>query len=151
VGSLFNHANEINTIGASAAQTLFDAGATRARVGGARAAYDQSVAEYRQSVLTAFQDVEDQLAATRQLNLQYEFRRQASDAADESERLTFNQYRAGTVGYTNVVVAQTAALSARVALAQIVAQRQATAIALIQALGGGWDVAMPPPIRTQRD
>jgi NodT family efflux transporter outer membrane factor (OMF) lipoprotein len=138
VGSLFDTANQVHTLGASVAQTLFDAGATRARVSGARAAYDQSVAEYRQSVLTAFQDVEDQLAATRQLQIQYEFRRQASEAADESERLTFNQYRAGTVGYTNVVIAQTAALSARVALAQIVAQRQATTIALIQALGGGW-------------
>jgi NodT family efflux transporter outer membrane factor (OMF) lipoprotein len=138
VGSLFKTANEVNTVGASIAGTLFNAGATSARVAGARASYDQSVAEYRQSVLTAFQDVEDQLAATRQLALQYEFRRQASEAADESERLTLNQYRAGTIGYTNVVVAQTAALSARVALAQIVAQRQATAIALIQALGGGW-------------
>ncbi len=138
LGSLFNTANQVHTLGASVAQTIFDAGATRARVSGARAVYDQSVAEYRQSVLTAFQDVEDQLAATRQLQIQYEFRRQASEAADESERLTFNQYRAGTVGYTNVVIAQTAALSARVALAQIVAQRQATTIALIQALGGGW-------------
>ncbi len=145
VGSLFKTANEVNTIGASLAGTLFNAGGTRARVAGARAAYDQSVAEYRQSVLTAFQDVEDQLAATRQLTLQYEFRRQASEAADESERLTLNQYRAGTVGYTNVVVAQTAALSARVALAQIVAQRQATAIALVQSLGGGWNVAPSQP------
>jgi NodT family efflux transporter outer membrane factor (OMF) lipoprotein len=136
--TLFNAANEVHTVAASASQTLFDAGATHARVSGARAAYDQSVAEYRQSVLTAFQDVEDQLAASRQLELQHEFRRQASEAADESERLVLNQYRAGTVSFTNVVVAQTAALSARVALSQIVVRRQTTAIALIQETGGGW-------------
>ena len=136
--TLFKAANEVHTVAASASQTLFDAGTTRARVSGARAAYDQSVAEYRQSVLTAFQDVEDQLAASRQLERQHEFRRQASEAADESERLVLNQYRAGTVSFTNVVVAQTAALSARVALSQIAVQRQTTAIALIQATGGGW-------------
>ena len=138
VSTLFQSANEVHTIGASVSQTLFDAGQTRARVSGARAAYDQSVAQYRQSVLTAFQDVEDQLAAARQLDLQHEYRRQASEAADESERLVLNQYRAGTVSYTNVVVAQTAALSARVALAQIIVRRQTTAVALMQAIGGGW-------------
>jgi NodT family efflux transporter outer membrane factor (OMF) lipoprotein len=136
--TLFKTANEVHTVSASAAQTLFDAGATRARVSGARASYDQSVAEYRQSVLAAFQDVEDQLVASRQLESQHEFRRQASEAADESERLVLNQYRAGTVSFTNVVVAQTAALSARVALSQIAVRRQTTAIALIQATGGGW-------------
>jgi NodT family efflux transporter outer membrane factor (OMF) lipoprotein len=136
--TLFKSANEVHTIAASASQTIFDAGQTRARVAGARAAYDQSVAEYRQSVLTAFQDVEDQLAASRLLDLQHEYRRQASEAADESERLVLNQYRAGTVSYTNVVVAQTAALSARVALSQIIVRRQTTAVALIQAIGGGW-------------
>ena len=136
--TLFKTANEVHTIAASASQTIFDAGETRARVSGARAAYDQSVAEYRQSVLTAFQDVEDQLAAARLLDLQHQYRRQASEAADESERLVLNQYRAGTVSFTNVVVAQTAALSARVALSQIVVRRQTTAVALIQAIGGGW-------------
>ncbi len=136
--TLFQSANEVHTIAASASQTIFDAGQTRARVAGARAAYDQSVALYRQSVLTAFQDVEDQLAASRLLDLEHEYRRQASEAADESERLVLNQYRAGTVSYTNVVVAQTAALSARVALSQIIVRRQTAAVALIQAIGGGW-------------
>ncbi len=74
-------------------------------------------------VLTAFQDVEDQLAASRQLSQQDELSRQASEAADETERLTLNQYRAGTVSYTNVVVAQTSALSARVALARVEVQQ----------------------------
>ena len=139
VDMLFKSANAAHSVGASLAQTVFDAGRTPARVAGARAAYDQSVAEYRQSVLTAFQDVEDQLAASRQLTQQYELRRQASEAADETERLTLNQYRAGTVSFTNVVVAQTSALSARVALARVELQRQTTAIALIRALGGDWN------------
>jgi NodT family efflux transporter outer membrane factor (OMF) lipoprotein len=138
VDTLFKSANAAHSIGASLAQTVFDAGRTPARVAGARAAYDQSVAEYRQTVLTAFQDVEDQLAASRQLTQQYELRRQASEAADETERLTLNQYRAGTVSYTNVVVAQTSALTARVALARAQLSRQTTAIALIKALGGDW-------------
>jgi NodT family efflux transporter outer membrane factor (OMF) lipoprotein len=143
VDTLFKTANAAHTVGASLAQTVFDAGRTSARVAGARAAYDQSVAEYRQTVLTAFQDVEDQLAASRQLTQQYELSRQASEAADETERLTLNQYRAGTVSYTNVVVAQTSALSARVALARVELQRQTTAISLIRALGGDWTWSAP--------
>jgi NodT family efflux transporter outer membrane factor (OMF) lipoprotein len=143
VDTLFKSANAAHTLGASLAETVFDAGRTPARVAGARAAYDQSVAQYRQTVLTAFQDVEDQLAASRQLAQQYELSRQASEAADETERLTLNQYRAGTVSYTNVVVAQTSALSARVALARVEVQRQTTAISLIRSLGGDW--ASPAP------
>jgi NodT family efflux transporter outer membrane factor (OMF) lipoprotein len=138
-GSLFKSANEAKSVGASASEALFNAGATRARVAGARAAYAQSVAQYRQSVLTAFQDVEDQLASSRLLGQQYELRRQASQAADETERLTMNQYRAGTVSYTDVVVAQTAALSARRALATIALGRQTAAVSLITAIGGRWD------------
>jgi NodT family efflux transporter outer membrane factor (OMF) lipoprotein len=143
VDTLFKSANAAHTLGASLAETVFDAGRTPARVAGARAAYDQSVAQYRQTVLTAFQDVEDQLAASRQLTQQYELSRQASEAADETERLTLNQYRAGTISYTNVVVAQTSALSARVALARVEVQRQTTSIALIRALGGDWSSSAP--------
>lgn len=139
VNALFKTASESHSVGASVAESLFNGGATRARVAGARAAYEQSVAQYRQSVLTAFQDVEDQLAASRVLLKEYDFRREASEAADETERLTMNQYRAGTISYTDVVVAQTAALSARRALASIVLSRQTTAVSLITALGGRWD------------
>jgi NodT family efflux transporter outer membrane factor (OMF) lipoprotein len=138
-GALFRGANESHSAGVSLSEALFNGGATRARVAGARASYDRAVADYRQSVLTAFQDVEDQLAASRVLAQEYEFRRQASEAADETERIAMNQYRAGTISYTDVVVTQTAALSARRALAAIALDRQTTAIALITALGGRWD------------
>ena len=137
--ALFKAANESHSVGGSISEALFNGGATRARVSGARAAFDQSVAQYRQSVLTAFQDVEDQLASSRILLQQYDFRREASEAADETERLTMNQYRAGTISYTDVVVAQTAALSARRALASISLSRQTTAVSLITALGGRWE------------
>jgi outer membrane protein TolC len=92
-------------------------------------------------VLTALQDVEDQLAATRVLTRQYEFRRQASVAADQAEQMVLNRYQAGQVSFVDVVTAQAAAASARSAFVQAAGQRQATAVALIQSLGGGWSEA----------
>jgi NodT family efflux transporter outer membrane factor (OMF) lipoprotein len=138
VAELFNASSAAWSLGLSAAQTLFNAGATRERVSGAQAAHEQSVARYRQTVLAAFQDVEDQLAATRVLEQQEQLRRQASRAADEAEVQLLNRYRAGQVSYTDVVTTQVTALNARRALAQVQADRQTASVALIQALGGGW-------------
>jgi outer membrane protein TolC len=127
----------------SVAQTLFDAGAARARVEGAQAARDAAVARYRQTVLTAFQAVEDQLSSSRALAEQSGLRRAASEAADLTEQQLLNRYKAGQVSYTEVVTAQASALTARRTLSQLAASRQAAAIALIQALGGGWRAAPP--------
>jgi NodT family efflux transporter outer membrane factor (OMF) lipoprotein len=138
LGKLFAASASVWSYGASVAETLFDAGATRARVSGARAAYDQSVAQYRQTVLAAFQDVEDQLAAQRALAAQQALRRQAAEASEQAATMVFNQYKEGQVAYTDVVTAQAAALTARRTLVQTTAARQTTAVALIQALGGGW-------------
>jgi NodT family efflux transporter outer membrane factor (OMF) lipoprotein len=138
LGDLFSASSSLWSVGLQVAQTLFNAGATRERVAGARAAHAQSVARYRQTVLAAFQDVEDQLAASRVLEQQYELRRQATEAADQVEAQVINRYRSGQVGYSDVVAAQATALSARRALVQLTADRQTTAVALIQALGGGW-------------
>ncbi|WP_229474274.1 efflux transporter outer membrane subunit [Pseudoduganella lurida] len=138
VGGLFNASNNLWSLGLSAAQTLFDAGAIAARVEQTKAARDATIAQYRQTVLNAFADVEDQLAATRALAAQQELRRQASEAADQVEQQMINRYRAGQVNYTEVVNAQVTALSARRALIQVQADRQTTAVALIQSLGGGW-------------
>ena len=96
------------------------------------------MARYRETVLAALQNVENELAATQALAQQSELRRQASTAADAAETIVANQYRSGQVPYTDVVTAQTQANSARRALAQVAAQRQTTAVALIQSLGGGW-------------
>ncbi len=138
VADLFSASSSVWSLGLSAAQALFNAGATTARVQGSEAAHAQAVARYRQTVLTAFQGVEDQLAATRVLLIQQDLRRQASEAADQVEQQVLNRYRSGQVGYTEVITAQATALSARRALVQALADRQTTAVALIQSLGGGW-------------
>jgi len=138
LGDLFKASSNVWSLGLSATQTLFDAGATRAKVASAQAAYDQTVASYRQTVLTAFQAVEDDLTATRILEKQQELQRQATDSANQAEAQLLNRYRAGQVVYSDVVTAQVTALTARRALVQVQADRQTAAVALIQALGGGW-------------
>jgi NodT family efflux transporter outer membrane factor (OMF) lipoprotein len=141
LSGLFSSAASLWSVGASLAQTLFDFGARSARVAQARAAYDAAVANYRQVTLTAFRDVQDNLVATTILARQEALLRQASAAADRSEASIRFQYQSGIVVYTNVVTAQATALAARRALIQIQADRQTTAVALIQALGGGWQAA----------
>jgi NodT family efflux transporter outer membrane factor (OMF) lipoprotein len=144
VADLFSASSSVWSLGLQVAQVLFNAGATGARVEGSEAAHAQTVARYRQTVLAAFQDVEDQLAATRVLLVQQELRRQASASADQVEQQVLNRYRSGQVSYTEVIAAQATALSARRALVQAMADRQTTAVALIQSLGGGWQTAPTP-------
>lgn len=143
VASLFNASSSAWSLGLSAAQVLFNAGATGARVEGAQASHEQAVARYRQTVLAAFADVEDQLAATRVLLAQQDLRREASQAADQVEQQVLNRYRSGQVSFTDVITAQATALTARRALVQAAADRQTTAVALIQSLGGGWHAGEP--------
>jgi len=138
VKDLFSSSNTLWGLGLSVAQVVFDAGAIAANVDSAKASYESSVARYRQTVLTAFQAVEDQLTASATLAQQEGLRREASAAADKTEQQLLNRYRAGQVSYTDVVTAQAAALSARRTLVQLQVNRQTTAIALIQAMGGGW-------------
>ena len=126
------------SLGASSAQVLFKGGALDARVEGAQAAQAQAVARYRQVVLAAFQNVEDQLSGVRVLKVQQALRAEASTSADQVEQQALNRYRSGLVSYTEVIAAQTTALSARRALVQSTADLQTTAVALIQSLGGGW-------------
>ena len=125
-------------LGLSLAQIVFDGGAIASQVEGAQAAHSAAVARYRQSVLSALQAVQDQLSQTASLAAQEPLRRQALVAAERSEQQMLNRYRAGQVGYTEVVAAQATALSARRALLQLQVSRQLAAVALIQALGGGW-------------
>ena len=138
VGDLFNASAAAWSLGLSLAQRVFDAGAVNAQVASARASHERTAAQYRQTVLVAFQDVEDQLAASHVLAQQLELRRIASSAADQAEQQVLNRYRAGQVSYTEVVTAQATALQARRTLAQLQADRQIVAVALMQALGGGW-------------
>jgi NodT family efflux transporter outer membrane factor (OMF) lipoprotein len=136
---LINAASNSWSLGATVTQTVFDAGATSARVRQARAAYDAAVANYRQTVLTAFQQVEDNIAALRVLEAEYGLVLAASQDADEAEKITNNQYQAGQVDYTTVVVAQNTALSARRTAIQSARNRMVALVDLISALGGGWN------------
>jgi NodT family efflux transporter outer membrane factor (OMF) lipoprotein len=138
IGDLFSASALVWSLGASLAQTIFDAGATGARVDRSRAALDQAAANYRQTVLAAFQDVEDQLVAARILQQQLVLRQQASVAANQVEQQVLNRYQAGQVNYTEVITAQVTASNARRAVLQAQVDRQTAAVALIQALGGGW-------------
>ncbi len=138
LGALFNSSNALWSYGGNVAQTVFNAGATSAAVRGAKATYAEQVANYRQTVLTAFQQVEDALVAAQVLQNEEVYTRAASDAADRAAKITLNEYQAGTIAFTGVVTAQATALSAREALLSLQGQRVTNSISLIEALGGGW-------------
>jgi NodT family efflux transporter outer membrane factor (OMF) lipoprotein len=149
LGSLFTAASSLWSLGATAVETLLDFGARSARVAEARAAYNQSVAQYRQTVLTAFQQTEDELAAVRILTYVAQQRSNAAASANKVEALTQNQYVAGQIAYSDVITAQTTALSARQTEATAIVDRQMAVVSLIQAIGGSWvptpaDAQLPP-------
>ena len=144
LGKLFTAASRFWSVGASISETVFDGGLRRAQTDFARAAYDASVATYRQTVLTAFQGVEDNLAALRILEQEATVQGEAVNAAGRSVFLTLNQYQAGTVGYLNVITAQTIALNDELTAIQILGQRMTAAVLLVQALGGGWNASDLP-------
>ena len=130
--------------GPQVALTLFDGGSRRAKVLAARAEYDISVDNYRQTVLTAFQSVEDELVTLRILEKQAAIEEEAVKAAREAETLTLNQYKAGTVPYSSVISAQTARLNAEQTALNVLRDRLTASVALIQDLGGGWDASKLP-------
>lgn len=129
------------TLGPSLAGTIFDAGLRRAQTEAARAAYDQQAAAYRQAVLAAFQDVEDNLASQRILAQEIVVQQQAVESAKHALDIITNEYKAGTVAYLNVLTAQTTAFTAEQKLASLAGQRMVSSVGLVKALGGGWDVA----------
>jgi NodT family efflux transporter outer membrane factor (OMF) lipoprotein len=132
------------SVGPAISQTVFDGGLRRAQTEQARAAYDATVAAYRQTVLAAFQAVEDNLAALKILAEEADVQDEAVAAATRSVALTTSQYRSGTVSYLNVIVTQTIELTNRVTQVQILGRRMTAAVQLIQALGGGWSIADLP-------
>ena len=151
---LLHTPNNVWSVGATASDALLDFGARRYQVAGARAAYDGTVANYRQTVLTAFQQVEDELASLRILEQQFQVADQTVKDANLAVTLALNQYRAGTVAYTAVVTAQAIALNDAQTLLNIRQSRLVASVTLIQALGGGWrtsdlsavHVALPTPL-----
>jgi NodT family efflux transporter outer membrane factor (OMF) lipoprotein len=126
-------------LGPSLAQTIFDGGLRRAQTDQAIAVFDQDVANYRQTALGAFQDVEDNLASLQILEQEAQLQDEAVKSARDSVRITTNQYKAGIVSYINVVNVQTIALSNERTALSILGNRLTASVLLIKALGGGWN------------
>jgi NodT family efflux transporter outer membrane factor (OMF) lipoprotein len=140
----FNVANAVWSLGAAASETVFDGGLRGAQVDAARAAYWQSVANYRQTVLTAFQQVEDQLAAVRILTKQLSEVEEAVSAAQRTVDGYMNQYRIGVVDLTTLLYQQSTLLSTAESALAVRQSLFVASVSLIAALGGGWDEALLP-------
>jgi NodT family efflux transporter outer membrane factor (OMF) lipoprotein len=138
ISHLIRTANRVWAIGPTVALSVFDGGLRRAEVAQARAAYEQSVDNYRQTVLTSLQQVEDDLVSLRVLEQRATIEDAAVKAAREAETLTLNQYKAGTVPYSSVISAQTTRLTSEQNSLNVLSGRLQASVALIQALGGGW-------------
>jgi NodT family efflux transporter outer membrane factor (OMF) lipoprotein len=151
IGSLIQASNKVWSIGGSAAETVFDGGIRSGAVASARAVYDQSVANYRQVVLTAFQGVEDNLSGLRILADQATAQDAAVSSAQQAVQISLNEYLAGTVAYTTVITAQTTALSDEETALSIRQTRLTDSVSLIEALGGGWDTTQLPSGDAVRD
>ena len=147
IAKWFTWPSRFFSVGPTVSETVFDGGLRGAQTAEARAAYDANVAFYRQTILGAFQDVEDNLAALRILERESHEQDDAVRAAERSLALTTNQYRAGVVSYLNVVIAQTAALTNEQTAVGITGRRLNASVLLIKALGGGWTVDRLPTDR----
>jgi outer membrane protein TolC len=141
MASLFNTPGRVWSLGAALAQTVFDGGLRRAHSDQAVASYDAAVAQYKQTVLSGFQQVEDNLATLRVLAQESVVQADAVSASQLAERLALSQYRGGTTTYLSVVTAQTLSLSNERTAAQLLGRQLAASVALIAATGGGWNAA----------
>jgi NodT family efflux transporter outer membrane factor (OMF) lipoprotein len=141
LSQLFRASNQVWSIGPNVAQTLFAGGLHRAQVAAARAAWEESVDNYRLIVLEGFQQVEDELVTLRTLETQSTVEDKLVLAAREAEKLTLNQYKAGTVPYSSVITAQTTRLASEQSALTVFVDRLTASVTLIEALGGGWDAS----------
>jgi NodT family efflux transporter outer membrane factor (OMF) lipoprotein len=144
--NLFSWAARFWSAGATASQTLYDAGKRRAQVDVAKANFDTGMANYRQTVLTAFQQVEDQLAALRVLERETGATIETVAAAQLALDITTAQYKAGTANYLQVETQQTALFSEQEALVNLLTRRMVSSVLLVEALGGGWDKSTLPVV-----
>lgn len=136
---LFNAPNFIWSLGPSLAATLFDGGLRRAQTEQAKAGYDASAAAYKQTVLAAIQNVEDNIAAQSLLSDEATQQQQALDAATRAEKSTINQYKAGIVAYLNVLTVQNTRITAQSAVWSIRNRQYQTTVSLVAAMGGKWE------------
>jgi NodT family efflux transporter outer membrane factor (OMF) lipoprotein len=151
IASWFNGPSGFIAGSASALVTVFDAGRRRAVTDQAKAAYDQSAANYQQTVLGAFQEVEDNLAALRLLEDEAKTQDAAVAAAEHSLALSTNRYKGGVATYLEVITAQSFALSDQRTAVEIAGRRMAASVSLIKALGGGWSTANLPVVQKQNN
>lgn len=133
--------------GPQLAETLFEGGLRRATVQQFRASYDRNVANYRQTVLTAFQQVEDNLASLRILSQQIRQQDTAVNSAQRNLQLAMQRYQAGIDPYLNVITAQTTLLTNQQSAVTLRRDQMTASVQLIEALGGGWDAAQLPSLR----
>jgi NodT family efflux transporter outer membrane factor (OMF) lipoprotein len=144
LASFFSWPARFWSVGPSLSETLFDFGRRRAQLQQSEAAYDANVAAYRQTTLSAFQAVEDNLAALRILAQEVDQQDVAVKAAEESLRLEIDRYKGGTDSYLNVITTQTIALGDESTAVQLLARRMVAAVQLVSALGGGWNASTLP-------
>jgi NodT family efflux transporter outer membrane factor (OMF) lipoprotein len=144
LANLLSYASRSWSAGPSLSQTLFDAGRRRAQLAGAEAAYDAAVAGYRQTVLNAFEEVEDDLASLRYLAEEASQQQEAVTAAQQALSLETDRYKAGTDSYLNVITTQAIALNDQQTAISILERRMNAAVNLVKALGGGWDASSLP-------
>jgi NodT family efflux transporter outer membrane factor (OMF) lipoprotein len=145
-GNLFDEHNHNWSLGPSVSETIFDAGLRTATVHQYTATYNSDLAAYRQTVLTAFQQVEDYLAQVRILSSQLQLQRDAVQSADQYLKLEMGRYQTGIDPYVDVVTAQTTLLTDQQTAINVQVQDMTGAVQLIEALGGGWDKSdLPNP------
>jgi NodT family efflux transporter outer membrane factor (OMF) lipoprotein len=147
ISELFRVPNQTWSVGPGLSQILFAGGLHRAQVAAAKAEWEMAVDTYRQTVLQGFQQVEDELVTLRVLEQQSVVEEKLVQAAREAEKLTLNQYKAGTVPYSSVITAQTTRLASEQSALAVFIDRLTASVTLIEALGGGWSAAQlqPPP------
>ena len=146
IGTFIQGASGFWTLAGSAAELIFDGGQRRGISDQTRALYEQSVDNYRQTVLVAFQEVEDNLAALRVLQEEAKTEDAAVAAAQHSLDLSTTRYKGGVTNYLEVTTAQSAALSDEVTALEILIRRMNASVLLIKAIGGGWNVSQIPHV-----
>jgi NodT family efflux transporter outer membrane factor (OMF) lipoprotein len=144
IATLFAYASRSWSAGPTLSETLFDFGRRGAALANAEAAYDATVASYRQTVLAAFQEVEDDLSNLRYLAEESVQEQEAVTASQQALALELERYRAGTDSYLNVITTQIIALGDQQTAITILERRMSAAVDLIKALGGGWDASTLP-------
>ena len=147
ISNWFSWPSHLWAVGPSLVQTLFDAGRRHAVSDQAQAAYDATVATYRESVLTALLEVEDNLAALRILGEEAGVQDAAVKASERSLELSMNRYKGGVVSYLEVTITQSAALTNRRTAVDILGRQMVASVLLVKALGGGWDNANLPSVQ----